>query len=378
MIYADHAATTRFSQTAFEGARDFLFEDYGNASSRYSLGVRAKRALEGARSRIAALIGAEPHEIFFTSGGSESNSWVLSQMNDNPDMRLIISGFEHPSVHQNALAFQHKGGNVVFLPIERSGITRVDALSEALREKKSQLVSVMSVNNEVGTIQPIERIASIAKEYGALVHTDAVQALGKTSIDVNKLGVDFLTASAHKFNGPKGVGFLYKRSSVSLPELIRGGGQERGARSGTENVFGAVAASLALEENCLRIEETNKHLELLYARTIDVLRNELNEEDFHTAGAEETRLPGTFEILFRNADGEALTILMDMKGVCVSTGSACDSIKKEPSRVLLALGYSREESTSAVRISYGWDNTLVEAETVAKTLAFAYKKLRRT
>lgn len=378
MIYADHAATTRLSQTAFDAASEFLFDEYGNSSSRYSLGVRAKRALDAARERVARLIGARREEIFFTSGGSEGNSWVLSLANENVDSRLIVSAFEHPSVHQNAMAFQRHGGDVFYVPIERSGVVSLDAYRQALREKNASLVSIMSVNNEIGSIQPIEETTKLAHEHGALVHVDAVQALGKIPIDVKKLDVDFLTASAHKFNGPKGVGFLYKRCGVELPVLVRGGGQEFGLRSGTENVFGAVAASYALEENVGRLRENEQKQRVLYRKTIDALRSEIDENDFQIAGDEQLRAPGTFDVLFKNADGEALTILLDMKKICVSTGSACDSINKEPSRILTALGYSPEEAISAVRISYGWENTEEEAEQVGKTLAFAYKKLRRS
>lgn len=378
MIYADHAATTRLSQAAFEGAKEYLFEEYGNASGRYSLGVRARRALERARERIARIIEAEPDEIFFTSGGSEGNSWGLSIMNNRPSSLLVVSGFEHPSVYQNALALERKGVGVKLLPIERSGVVSLDACEALARNnKKIGLISVMSINNEVGTIQPIDKIVAMASETNALVHTDAVQAMGKVEINVKKLGVDLLTASAHKFNGPKGVGFLFKRSGVELAPYIRGGGQERGERSGTENVFGAVAMSLALEENVCRLSETKKLLKALFNRTLETLRTELDESDFLVAGDDSVRSPGTFDLLFRNADGEALTILMDLKGVCVSTGSACDSVKKEPSRILLALGYSPEEASSAVRVSYGPENTLEEAEKVGKTLAFAYKKLKR-
>ncbi len=377
MIYADHAATTRLSQTAFEGAKEFLLEEYGNASSRYSMGTRAKRALETARERVAALIGAEPCEIFFTSGGSEGNSWTLAAMNERPRASLVVSAFEHPSVHQNALVFQRKGGDVVFLPIERSGIVELGACEAILREKQVGLISVMSVNNEVGTAQPIKKIVELARGKNALVHTDAVQAMGKMKLDVKELGVDILTASAHKFNGPKGVGFLYKRNGVELPSHIRGGGQERGERSGTENVFGAVAASLALEENIARLDETKKLIQELFSKTLEAIYAEVEPGDVQIAGDAAVRLPGTFDLLFKNADGEALSIIADMKGVCVSTGSACDSVKKEPSRILLAMGYTREEASSAIRVSYGAENTLEEAEKVGKTLAFAYKKIRR-
>ncbi len=377
MIYADHAATTPFSRTAFERAREYLFDEFGNASSRYSLGVHAKRAVESARERVAAAIGAEPDEIFFTSGGSEGNAWATSRMREKSNSRLVVSAFEHPSVRENALSYKKQGVAVDFIPVERSGVISLEACPQIFRGGNIGLVSVMLVNNETGTLQPVKTVVSLTKRYRTLVHTDAVQAVGRIPVDVKDLGVDLLTASAHKFNGPKGVGFLYKRRNVVLPSLIKGGGQERGARSGTENVFGVVATGFALEENVAALKETNEKTRVLTRRTIDVFREELDEEDFYIIGSEQTRAPGVMNVLFRNVDGEALAVLADMKGVCVSTGSACDSNKKEPSRVLLAMGFSPKEASSAIRISYGRENAVNEAERVGKTLCFAYKKLRR-
>lgn len=377
MIYADHAATTQLSRLAFEKAREFLFEEYGNASSRYSLGVRAKRAIEAARERVAAAIGAEPDEIFFTSSGSEGNAWTLTSLRERPNLRLVVSAFEHPSIHESALAYAKCGAKVDFIPVERTGLISLDSCREIFRGGKIGLVSVMLANNEVGTIQPVDKVVSLARRYQTLVHTDAVQAVGRIPVDVRALGVDLLTASAHKFNGPKGVGFLFKRRGVELPTLIRGGGQEQGERAGTENVFGIVAASFALEENVAVLEKIEHQLRTLTQRTIDIIGEELNEGDFFIVGDETARTPGAFNVVFRNADSEAMTILLDMKGVCVSTGSACDSVKKEPSRVLLALGLTPKEASSAIRISYGRENTIEEAEIVGKTLCFAYHKLRR-
>lgn len=377
MIYADHAATTRLSTSAFEAAKEYLFDEYGNASSRYSLGARAKRAVESARERVANAIGAEPDEIFFTSGGSEGNAWALSCMREKPKLRLIVSSFEHPSVHENALAFRKRGVKVDFIPVKKSGLISIDSCRDVFRGGKIGLVSLMLANNEIGTIQPIKTVVALAKRYRTLVHTDAVQGVGRIPLDVNDLGVDLLTASAHKFNGPKGVGFLYKRRGVVLPPLIKGGGQECGERSGTENVFGIVAASFALAENVAVLRETNEKTRALTRRTLDVIGAGLDESDFLVVGDEQTRAPGVINVLFRDADSEAIAILLDMKGVCVSTGSACDSNRKEPSRVLSAMGFSPSEANSAIRISYGRDNTIEEAEIVGKTLCFAYRKLKR-
>jgi cysteine desulfurase len=369
VIYADNAATTRISDSVFEKMLPFLCEQYGNASSQYSLGVKAKHAVEQARQQVAVAIGSESSEIVFTSGGSESNSWVLSSVSNG---HVITSSIEHHSVLDACHSLERKGIDVTYLPVDGRGRVSLDNIKEAIRSD-TKLVSVMLANNEIGAIQPIAEIGEYLRERDILFHTDAVQAVGKIPVMVKKLGVDFLTASSHKFNGTKGTGILYKRNGVSLPPMIFGGEQEGGARAGTENVAGIVAAGYAIKESVNDITALADKLSAFVQATICGIRAQLPSVIIN--GDENNRLPGIVNIVFDGVTGESLIHLLDLKGICVSTSSACTSGKDKPSHVLMALGLTEQQAKSAIRISYGRYNNIDEVETIVAAICDACKKI---
>jgi cysteine desulfurase len=377
VIYADNAATTKISDSTFEKMLPFLREQYGNASSQNSLGVKAKRAVESARKQVAEAIGAVPSEITFTSGGSEANSWVLRGIVDvfkGEPIHTITTAIEHYSVLNAFHSLKSMGVAVTFLPVGCDGIVSVENLEMAILPN-TKFVSIMLANNEIGTIQPIAEIGALLRNRGILLHTDAVQAVGHIPVNIGDLQVDFLTASAHKFNGAKGTGFLFMRSGISLPNLVFGGEQEHGYRAGTENVAGIVATGFALKES---IEDMHRDAERLWTmtqETIQIIHKHI--PDVRINGNQQARLPGIINLGFDNVSGEALMNLLDLKGICVSTSSACSSGKSEPSHVLLALGQSERQATSAIRISYGRYNTTDEAKAVARAVCNACDKIKR-
>jgi cysteine desulfurase len=376
VIYADNAATTRISDTAFEKMLPFLREQYGNASSQYLLGSKAKRAIEYARHQVATLIGAEAAEITFTSGGSEANSWVLrgvSDLFDNEAIHIITSSIEHHSVLNACYALESKGIRVTYLPVDGKGRVSLVDVKKAIKPN-TRLVSIMLVNNEIGTVQPVAEIGYYLHKKGILFHTDAVQAVGHIPVNVNELQVDFLSASAHKFNGAKATGFLYKRSGLKLPAVIFGGEQEHGSRAGTENVAGIVALGYALEESVAEMQNTATRLKALVDNTVRGIHKVIPSVRIN--GDVENRLPGTVNLRFDGVSGESLMNILDMKGVCVSTSSACNSGKDVSSHVLLALGLSEEQAKSAIRISYGKYNTLEEVEFVVSAICDVYNKIK--
>lgn len=369
LIYADNAATTRISDSVLEKMLPFLQEQYGNASSQYSLGIKAKSAIEQARQQVAGAIGAEPSEIVFTSGGSENNSWVLSSVSNG---HVITSSIEHHSVLDVCHSLERKGIAVTYLPVDGKGRVSLDSLKEAIRPD-TKLVSIMLANNEIGTIQPIAEIGEYLRERSILFHTDAVQAVGHIPVIVKELGVDFLTASSHKFNGAKGTGILYKRNGVSLPPLIFGGEQERGARAGTENVAGIVAAGYAISESVNDMSEIADKLSAFSQATINGIRAQIPSIIIN--GDENNRLQGIVNIVFDGVTGESLMHLLDLKAICVSTSSACTSRNDNPSHVLIALGLTEQQAKSAIRISYGRYNNINEVETIVSTICNAYNKI---
>ncbi|NLV22345.1 MAG: cysteine desulfurase [Syntrophomonadaceae bacterium] len=378
MIYADNAATTRISDRAFEMMMPFLREQYGNASSKYSLGAKSKRAMEQSRKQVASAIGADPSEITFTSGGSEANSWVFRCVADiyrNQPMHIITSAIEHQSVLNACHALEQGGVKVSFLPVDHAGRVSVEDIEAAINSN-TRLVSIMLANNEIGTVQPIEEIGRFLKGKSILFHTDAVQAVGHIPIDVKSLNVDFLSASAHKFNGAKGTGILYKQLELEFSPLIFGGQQEHGLRAGTENVAGIVAAGYAIEESISLMADEAKRLRKMVEETVDGIKEKITS--VRVNGDSIYRLPGMVNLGFEGVSGEALMHLLDLKRVCVSTSSACTSGKEEPSHVLLALGLSEQQAKSAIRISYGRYNTSDEVDKVISAVYDAYSKILGT
>lgn len=347
-----------------------LLEDYANPSQPYSFSRKAKHALKESRRIIAECINAEPSEIFFTSSGTESDNWAIKKYTSATDIRYVItSAIEHHAVLNAA-----KNADCIhtIIPVDECGYVKSEKLSEILIRPRdvavsceSTLVSVMLANNEIGTIEPIEELASIAHEKGALFHTDAVQAVGHIPVDVQKLGVDMLSASAHKFNGPKGIGFLYSKNGLLRP-LHHGGAQEFGMRAGTENVAYIVAMAVALKANCeamaaniQRITETeNAFVSELNNTQINYIRNGLSK-----------RIPGNVSISIKNADGEMLFHRLDLMGICVSTGSACDSVNAQVSHVIKAIGVPGEYAKGTIRISFGKYNTQEEAVKIARAIS---------
>ena len=374
-IYADNAATTKLDEDAFEVMKPFLLDYYGNASQPYSFSMRARRALKEARIAIASCIGALPEEIFFTSGGSESNNWSIKNFGLQSDLRTIFtSQVEHHSVLNACKSKINEGTAAILLPVTSEGCVTQSALQNAIDDEisgravascETKLVSIMLANNEIGTIQPVRELAEIAHEHGCYFHTDAVQAVGHIPVNVQKLGVDMLSASAHKFNGPKGIGVLYIRKGTPIYPLINGGQQENGMRAGTENIASIVAMATALKKNCSDIEINVKKLLSLE----QVFLSHLNSAgiDFIRNGSE-NHIPGNVSISFKGQSGEMLLHRLDLMGICVSTGSACDSKETQISHVLKAIGLDESYAKGTIRVSFGKYNTVEEAEIIANSI----------
>lgn len=375
MIYADNAATTRISKSACEKMLPFLREQYGNASSQYKHGVNAKRAIGQARVLVASAIGATPDELYFTSGGTEANTWVLRGIFDayrRDGIHIITSAIEHPSVLNTCRILEEMGAEVTYIPVSDSGLVSVGSVIAAIKSN-TRLVSIMMANNEVGTIQPIAEIGCILQERRILFHTDAVQAVGHIPVDISELYVDFLTASAHKFYGAKGTGILYKRSGVELPSLLYGGGQEHGSRSGTENVASIVAAGCALNECVAEMDDTTKRVGTMATNTIAGIQ--ANIPSVRVNGNSINRLPGIVNLGFDGVSGESMMHLLDLKGICVSTSSACNSGRENPSHVLLAMGQTVGQARSAIRVSYGRFNNIEDVKSIVCSIIESYKKI---
>lgn len=366
LIYADNAATTKLDTDAFEAMRPYLMDQYANASQPYSFSRGAKKALRHARETIAACINATPEEIYFTSGGTESDNWAIKgMMFVYGDQRaLITSQIEHHAILHSAAAVERMGYPVSYLPVDSTGTILPETLSSYITEQ-TKLVSVMYSNNEVGTIEPIKELAIIAHNHGALFHTDAVQAVGHVEIDVKALDIDLLSASAHKFNGPKGIGFLYIKSGTQLNPFNDGGAQEFGQRAGTENVAAIVGMAEALKKNCAEIAQSSAYLYKLEQTLIGKLRDA--NLDFIRNGAQD-HIPGNISLSFKNSSGEMLLHRLDLKGICVSTGSACDSKNTQISHVLQAMNVPEEYVEGTIRISLSKQNTLEEIDTIATVL----------
>lgn len=376
MIYADNAATTKMSKTAINAMLPYLENLYGNPSSLYEFGQKAKEALEDARSRIAACLNADAREITFTSGGSEADNQAIltaAALGARKGKKHIIStAFEHHAVLHTLEKLKKQGFEITLLDVHSNGVVTSQQVAEAIREDTC-LVTVMYANNEIGTIQPIGEIGAVCREKGVLFHTDAVQAVGHLHIDVKAQQIDLLSLSAHKFHGPKGTGALYVRRGIPLETVISGGGQEHGKRAGTENVPAIMGMAAALEEACTGMEENSRKLTLLRDRLIAGLNripySELN-------GAKEPRLPGNVNFCFEGIEGESLLLLLDEKGICASSGSACTSGTLDPSHVLLAIGRPHEVAHGSLRLSLGEEMTEKEIDSIIEAVTDVVTRLR--
>ena len=364
-IYADNAATTKLDSDALNEMLPWLQDEYGNASQPYAFARKPKKALLEARATIASCIGAQPEEIYFTSGGTESNNWAIKGMLQYDDRRATItSQIEHHAILHACKSIERLGYPVTYLPVDDDGIIFPEMLSSFITDA-TRLVSVMLVNNEIGTVEPIFELAQIAHSHGAVFHTDAVQAVGHIAINVKELGVDMLSASAHKFNGPKGLGFLYIKSGTKIFPYADGGAQEHGMRAGTENIASVVGMAAALKKNCIHMTQVQNRLHMLEDKFLDVLR--LSGIDYIRNGST-NHVPGNVNVSIRNASGEMLLHRLDLKGIAVSTGSACDSVNTQISHVIQAIRVPEEYAQGTIRVSFGRDNEESDAVEIAKAI----------
>lgn len=376
MIYLDNAATTKTAPQAVEAMLPYFFEQYGNPSAVYSLGSSAKKAINRAKRTIAGAIGAKQEEIYFTSGGTEADNWALKAAAGacaGKGRHIITTRIEHHAILHTCEYLQKAGYEITYLEVDSEGLVDPAGLRAAIRPD-TILISVMFANNEVGTIEPIAEIGAIAREKGILFHTDAVQAFGQIPIDVEALHIDMLSASGHKMNGPKGIGFLYIRSGIKLGPLLHGGAQERNRRAGTENVPGIVGMEAATVQAMKGMEEKAAR----ESRLRDYLIERIEKEIPHCRlnGHRTKRLPGNVNFSFLCAEGESILIMLDLKGICASSGSACTSGALDPSHVLLALGLKQEEASGSLRLTLSEENTREELDYVVESLKEIVGRLR--
>ena len=408
MIYLDNAATTALSETARKAMEPYLSGYYGNPSSIYRFGQEARKAVEESRQTIASLLHISPREIYFTGGGTESDNWAISSvvlervLKKEKSAHLITSTIEHPAVLRTCSFFESLGVKVSRIPVDKEGFLNLEILEKVLQEESSLrkteesshcLISVMAANNEIGTIENLKEIGRLAKEYGAVFHTDAVQAFGQIPLDMEEMRIDLLSASSHKIHGPKGVGLLYIRKGLKLPSFLHGGAQERGLRAGTENVPGIVGFSAAAKEAFSTMEERGRKKvalrDLFFKRLLEEIPgvkisgvNPLEDEGIGESpespflSSLHHRLPGNVHICLPGVEGESVLLLLDQKGICASSGSACASGSLEPSHVLLAIGKSHEEAYSGLRLSLEETLTEEELEYTVRAIKEAVEKLR--
>lgn len=369
LIYLDNAATTKTSPTVLEAMLPYFTECYGNASSIYSIGTKSKAAINHARETIAKTLGASENDIYFTAGGSESDNWALkatAEAYGSKGKHIITSKIEHHAILHTCEYLEKKGYEVTYVDVDENGIIKLDELKKAIRPD-TILISVMFANNEIGSVQPVREIGEIAHEHGILFHTDAVQAYGQLPINVDELHIDMLSSSAHKINGPKGIGFLYIRKGVKIRSFVHGGAQERKRRAGTENVPGIVGYARAAEEAFATMQErTAKEIELR-----DYLIDRILKEVPYTRlnGDRTRRLPNNANFSFQFVEGESLLIMLDMEGICGSSGSACTSGSLDPSHVLLAIGLPHEIAHGSLRLT-------LSAETTKEDIDFTIEKIK--
>ncbi len=377
IIYLDNAATTKTSPEVLAAMLPYFSEHYGNASTIYRLGAESKKAVMDARDAIAGSLGAESPEIYFTAGGSEADNWALiaaAESYEGKGKHIITSAIEHHAVLHTCRYLEKRGYEVTYVGVDENGILKLEELKKAIRPD-TILISVMFANNEIGTLQPIAEIGEIAREKGILFHTDAVQAYGHVPINVDDLHIDMLSASAHKLHGPKGVGFLYIRKGVKIRSFIHGGAQERGRRAGTENVPGIVGFGAAVKAAFEKMEERSAKIQKLRDYLTEKILNEVPYCRLN--GDREKRLPNNINFSFDFIEGESLLMMLDMKGICASSGSACTSGSLDPSHVLLAIGLPHERAHGSLRLTLSEENTLEEMDYVADAIKEIVDRLRQ-
>lgn len=376
LLYFDNAATTRVKEEVLEEMLPYYFIKYGNASSPYAIGRESKKAINEARKRVADLIGALPKEIYFTSSGSESDNTALkgfAYANKDKGRHIITTKIEHPAILESCKFLERQGYRITYLNVDSDGVVDLNELRKCINQQ-TILISVMFANNEIGTIQPIREIAKIAKANNVAFHTDCVQAVGNVDIDVGQMGIDMLSLSGHKFHGPKGIGALYVREGVQFQRFIDGGHQERNKRAGTENVPGIVGLGKAAELAKANLDEHSKYLQEL--RDYYIEQVEENIADAKLNGARQERLPGNANFSFKGVDGGAVLYELDLRGVCVSTGSACSSGEAAPSYVLGSIGLGEDWVSGTVRASFGEDNTKEDVDFLVGNLKEVIERLR--
>lgn len=377
IIYMDNAATTSTSRAALDAMIPVLEREYGNPSSLHQLGQQAADLLADARKKVAACIGAQPDEIYFTSGGTESDNWAITQLAQTGAAKgkkhIISTAFEHHAVLHTLKRLEKEGFEVTLLDVHQDGIVRVDELKAAIRPDTC-LVTVMYANNEIGTIQPIAEIGAVCREQGIPFHTDAVQAVGHLPINVAKENIDLMSMSAHKFHGPKGIGALYCRRGIRLTNFIEGGAQERNRRGGTENLPAICGMAAALEDACTGMEERSKTVSAMRDRIIDEVVQ--NIPYVRVNGDREKRLPGNVNICFEGIEGESLLLRLDLEGICASSGSACTSGSLDPSHVLLAIGLPKEIAHGSLRLTLDEENTEEDVQHLLEVLPGIVSGLR--
>ena len=375
-IYLDNAATTKTSQEVVDAMLPYFTENYGNASSIYEVGQRSKEAITTAREDIAKVLGAKTEEIYFTAGGSEADNWALKaafEAYSKKGNHIITTKIEHHAILHTCEYLEKKGAEITYLDVAENGLVNLDELQKAIRPE-TILISIMFANNEIGTIEPVKEIGMIAKEHGVLFHTDAVQAFGQVPIDVDEMNIDMLSSSAHKINGPKGIGFLYIRKGVKIRSFVHGGAQERKRRAGTENVPGIVGYGVAAKRAAETMEVRTAKERELRDYFIDRVLKEIPYVKLN--GDPVKRLPNNINLSFRFVEGESLLIMLDMKGIAASSGSACTSGSLDPSHVLLAIGMPHEIAHGSLRLTLGEDTTKEDLDYTLEQLKEIIGKLR--
>jgi len=376
IVYLDHAATTSVKPEVFDAMKPYFCEHFGNASSIYSLGRETKTAIEEAREKVARALGAQASEIYFTGSGSEADNWALKGIaaaNRKKGLHIITSAIEHPAIMNSCKYLEEEGFEITYLPVDSDGLVSAEQVKNAIRDN-TILISIMFANNEIGTIEPIQAIGAVARQRGILFHTDAVQAVGNVPIDVEKMNIDLLSLSGHKFYGPKGAGALYVRKGVKIASFIHGGHQEKGKRASTENIPGIIGLGKAIELAAENIDEYNKKLVNLREKTIEGLIAKVPY--IRLNGHRSNRLPGNVNISFQFIEGESLLLMLDMKGICASSGSACSSASLDPSHVLLAIGLPHEIAHGSLRLTFGDENSEADVDYLLEEIPRIVTRLR--